>query len=97
MAFDIQTERLQVHALIDLLPPIKLGAVRNLLELMVDVEADDELTEDDCAAIRAGLASLDKNGGVSMETVLADFGLTLDSFEKLTISEVGGSVVERNG
>ncbi len=97
MALDSKTERLQVHALLDLLPPVKLGAVRNLLELMIDVEDDDELTVDDRAAIRAGLASLDKNGGVSMETVLADFGLTLDSFEKLTISEVGGPVVERNG
>ena len=97
MALDSKTERLQVHALLDLLPPVKLGAVRNLLELMIDVEDDDELTVDDRAAIRAGLASLDKNGGVSMETVLADFGLTLDSFEKLPISEVGGPVVERNG
>jgi hypothetical protein len=50
---------------------------------MVDDDDDYELTEEDRAAIRVGIASLDKNGGVSMETVLADFGLTLADFEKM--------------
>jgi hypothetical protein len=85
MALDLQQERQQAHALLDLLPPAKLGAVRSLLEVMVEDEEDgDELTEGDRAAIQAGLASLDKNGGVPMEEVLADFGLTLADFEKLT-------------
>jgi hypothetical protein len=86
MALDLQQERQQAHALIDLLPPAKLGAVRNLLEAMIeeeDDEDDEELTEEDRAAIQAGLASLDKHGGVSMEEVLSDFGLTMDDFEKM--------------
>lgn len=88
MALDLQRERQQAHALLDLLPPAKLGAVRNLLEVMIEEGDDDredgeELTEQDRAAIQAGLASLDKHGGVSMEEVLADFGLTMADFEKM--------------
>jgi hypothetical protein len=82
MALDFQEERLQAHALLDLLPPAKLGAVRTLLEVMVE-DDDDRLTAEDRAAIQAGLDSLDKNGGVPMEDVLADFGLTMAEFEKL--------------
>lgn len=85
MALDLQQERQQAHALIDLLPPAKLGAVRNLLEVMIEEEDDDEeLTEQDRAAIQIGLASLEQNGGVSMEDVLSDFGITMAEFEKMT-------------
>lgn len=84
MALDLQQERQQAHALIDLLPLTKLGAVRNLLEVMIEEEDDDEeLTEQDRAAIQIGLASLEQNGGVSMEDVLSDFGLTMAEFEKM--------------
>jgi hypothetical protein len=92
MALDLQQERQQAHALIDLLPPAKLGAIRNLLEVMID-EEDEELTEQDHAAIQAGLDSLDKAGGVPMEEVLADFGLTMADFEKMaTESDTGHSL-----
>ena len=76
---DLQQVRQQAHALLDLLPPAKLGAVRSLLEVMVD-EDDNELSEEDRAAIQAGLASLDKNGGIPMDDILADFGLTMADF-----------------
>jgi len=36
MALDLQQERRQAHALLDLLPPAKLGVVRSLLEVMID-------------------------------------------------------------
>ena len=75
-------ERRQAHALLDLLPPAKLGAVRGLLEVMVD-EDDEELTEADRTAIQAGLDSLDQHGAIPMEDVLADFGLTTADFEKM--------------
>jgi len=80
---NLNREREQAHALLDLLPPAKLGAVRSLLEVMVDEDDGDELSEDDRAAIQAGIDSLDKNGGIPMEEVLADFGLTLADFEKM--------------
>ncbi len=83
MALDLHEERRQAHALLDLLPPAKLGAVRSLLEVMIDDDDGEELTAQDRAAIQAGLDSLDRNGGVPMEAVLADFGLTMADFEKL--------------
>jgi hypothetical protein len=61
---------------------------------MVD---DDELTPRDRAAIQAGLDSLDKNGGIPMEEVLADFGLTMADFEKLPDAPDELTVTKRNG
>ena len=81
MESNYQQERQQAHTLLDLLPAAKVGAVRGLLEVMVD--DDEELSEEDHAAIQAGLASLDKGRSVPMETVLADFGLTTVEFEKM--------------
>ena len=50
---------------------------------MIDDDYDEELTEQDRAAIKLGLDSLEKHGTVSMEEVLADFGLTMADFEKM--------------
>ena len=83
MALDLQQERQQAHALLDLLPPAKLGAVRSLLEVMTDEDDEEELTAEDRAAIQAGLDSLEKHGPVPMEDVLSDFGLTMADFEKM--------------
>jgi hypothetical protein len=91
MELTLSQERQQAHALIDLLPPAKLGAVRNLLEVMVDGDDDEELTAEDRAAIQAGLDSIDKNGTVPMEDVLADFGLTMAEFEKLCATPDSGA------
>jgi hypothetical protein len=81
MVLNLEQERQQAHKLLDLFPPAKLGAVRSLLEVMVD--DGEELTAQDRAAIQAGLDSLDRNGGVPMDDVLADFGLTRSDFEKM--------------
>lgn len=97
---DLQQERRQAHELLDLLPPAKLGVVRSLLEVMVDDdgdEEDEELTTEDHAAIQAGLASLDKNGGVPMEEVLADFGLTLADLESHGSSSTNPSKPRHGG
>ena len=81
MESNYQQERQQAHTLLDLLSAAKVGAVRGLLEVMVD--DDEELSEEDHAAIQVGLASLDMGCGVPMETVLTDFGLTTAEFEKM--------------
>jgi hypothetical protein len=47
---------------------------------------DEPLTPEEAAAIDAGVASLDRNGGVPMEEVLADFGLTMDDFHRMADS-----------
>ena len=54
-----------------------------MIEEKDDEEDGEELTEEDRAAIQIGLASLEQNGGVPMEDVLADFGLTMADFEKM--------------
>lgn len=92
MNLDLQQARQQAHALLDLLPPGKLGAVRTLLEVMVDDDDEEELTEADRAATQAGLDSLKKHGPIPMEDVLADFGLTIADFEALAIPDT-----KRNG
>ena len=74
--------RTHVHALVDQLPEAQLSALETLLESIVADE--DELTPEDRVAIQAGIESLNRNGGVPMEEVLADFGLTMDDFEKMT-------------
>ena len=84
MAHEIQQELIQAHALLDLIPPAKLGAVRNMLEGMIEEDDDGTLTEDDRKAIQVGLDSLDKHGPVSMDVILADFGLKVADFEKMT-------------
>jgi hypothetical protein len=89
--------RQYVHELIDQLDAGQLDAVGRLLEVMVH-EDDEELTEEDRAAIQVGLASLDKNGGVPMEEVLADFGFTMAEFEKMaTDSNLQHPVTKRGG
>ena len=77
-----QQDRQQAHALLDLLPPAKVGAVRGLLEVMVD-EDDEELTEEERTDIQAGIDSLNQGRFVSMEVVLGDLGLTMADFEKM--------------
>ena len=82
MELTFSQERQQAHALIDLLPPAKLGVVRNLLEVMIGDDSE-QLSARDRAEILAGIDSLDSNGGIPMETILADFGLTMADFEDL--------------
>ena len=92
MPFDHSEERRHPHAFLDRLPDAQLSAVRGLLETMLSpidrklalAPIDDEpVTPDEAAAIQAGVASLDQGGGVPLETVLADFGLTIDDFHRM--------------
>ena len=82
METNVQQNLQQAHALLDLLPPAKVVAVRGLLEVMVD-EDDEELTEEERADIQAGIDSLNHGRIVPMEVVLADLGLTMADFEKM--------------
>jgi hypothetical protein len=82
MALNLHEEREQAHALLDRLPRAKLGAVRSLLEVMIE-DDDEEITEQERAAVQCGLDSLEREGGVPMEEVLADLGLTMAEFEAL--------------
>jgi hypothetical protein len=85
-------ERDQAHALLNQLSPSQVTTVRVLLETMIDsldrklalAPIDDEPeTEEERQAVAEALESLQRNGGVSMEVVLADFGLTMDDFIRM--------------
>ena len=92
MALEYSDQRQQAHAFIDRLTADQLSAVCGLLETMLSpldrklalAPIDDEpLTPDEAASIQAGITSLEQDGGVPFEEVLADFGLTLDDFHKM--------------
>jgi len=51
MAIDLQQELKQAYALLDQLPPAKLVAVRNLLEVMIGDDDDEKLSEADRRAL----------------------------------------------
>ena len=79
MNLDLQQQRQQAHALLDLLPPAKLGAVRTLLAVMIDDEEDEELTEEDRRALRASDEYFRNGGqGLPFEQVVADLGFTME-------------------
>lgn len=85
MALDLQQEREQAHALLDLLPPVKLGVVRSLLEVMID-EDDEELTEEDIRALRASDERL-RNGGqtIPFEQLVEELGFTMEQVRSGTL------------
>ena len=92
MAVDSVQERQQAHAYLNRLRPEQLSAVGGLLETMLSpldrklalAPVDDEpVNPEETAAVEAGIASLERDGGVPLEEVLADFGLTLDDFHRM--------------
>jgi hypothetical protein len=83
MPLDLQQELQQAHALLDQLPPAKLGVVRSLLEVMIDDDDEDELiTDEDRRRFREGKAWFAQHGGhgIPMEDVLAEFGMKPEDF-----------------
>lgn len=84
MALDLTQERQQAHALIDLLPPAKLGAVRNLLEVFLD-EDSDTLSPTEAAAIAEADEWSKHHEPIPHEEVLAEFGLTMADWEKMSL------------
>jgi len=81
---NLNQEREQAHALLDLLPAAKLNAVRSLLEVMVEPLArslamapveKEEITPETAAALDRARASLARGEGIPHEEVLREFGL----------------------
>jgi hypothetical protein len=83
MALDLQQERRQAHALLDLLPPAKLGTVCSLLERMID-EDGDTLSPAEAKAIAEADEWSKHNEPIPHEQVLAEFGLTTADWEKMS-------------
>jgi hypothetical protein len=95
MESTLTLERQHAHAFLDRLPQEQLTAVRCLLESMLSPLdrklalaplEDEPLSPSELASMEAGVASLDRNGGIPMQAVLADFGLSMDDFHQLTDS-----------
>jgi hypothetical protein len=100
-AENVAEQRQHVRAYIELLPGDQLSAVHDLLESMLSpldrklalAPIDDEpVTPEDIAAIEASAAAFDAGHSVSMEEILADFGLTMDDFEKMGQTEIQGDL-----
>lgn len=82
MSLDLQQELLQAHAFLDRLPPAKIGVVRSLLEVMLDDDENEPITDQDRRRFHEGKAWFAKRGGngIPMVEVLADFGLKPEDF-----------------
>jgi hypothetical protein len=81
---NLDQERQQAHALLDMLPAEKLNAVRSLLEVMVEPLArslalapveDEEIAPGTAEAIDRSRASLHRGEGIPHEEMLREFGL----------------------
>lgn len=81
---NLDQQRRQAHALLDMLPAEKLSAVRSLLEVMVEPLArslamvpveEEEITPETAAELEAARASLARGEGVPHEVILREFGL----------------------
>jgi len=69
----------KAHELLGQLGPGKLAAVVHLLEVMVDDDEEDELTEEDRRALRASQEYFRNGGqGIPFEEVVADLGFTME-------------------
>jgi len=75
---DLNQERRQAHALLEMLPADKLNVVRSLLEVMVEPLAralalapweDEEITPETAAALDRSRASLARGEGIAHEEV----------------------------
>jgi len=82
---NLDQERRQAHALLDMLPAEKLNAVRSLLEVMVEPLSrslalapmeEEEITADTAASLDRARASLARGEGIPHQEILREFGLT---------------------
>lgn len=84
MEANLDQERQQAHALLDMLSAEKLNAVRSLLEVMVEPLArslalaaaeEEKITPETAAALDRARASLAQGEGIPHEEILREFGV----------------------
>ena len=92
MGTDVTQERQQAHALLDQLPNEKLTAVVHLLQAISDPLArslanapvdDEPISEEEIRSVQASREWLKNHEPISHDEVLAEFGLTLEDFERM--------------
>ena len=93
MTTDPAQERQQANAYLDFLPPEQLSAVRILLETMLDPVSralanapieDEIISEEEGLAVAQAREWLKDNRPISHEVVLAEFGLNMGDFERMS-------------
>jgi hypothetical protein len=92
MALASTDTKQHAHELIDRMAPGQVSAVVGLLEIMLDPVArslasapyeDEPISEEENRAVAASKAWLENNKAIPHEDVLADFGLSLEDFERM--------------
>jgi hypothetical protein len=92
MELNVSQERQQAHALLDMLPVERLTAVVHLLQAISDPVArslanapidDEPISEEEIRAVEASREWLKDHAPIPHEEVLAEFGLTLEDFERM--------------
>jgi hypothetical protein len=92
MGTNVTEERQQAHALLDQLPNEKLTAIVHLLQVISDPVArslanapieDEPIGEEEIRAVEASKEWLKDHAPIPHEEVLAEFGLTLEDFERM--------------
>ena len=92
MGTNVTQERQQAHALLDQLPNEKLTAVVHLLQAISDPVArslanapieDEPISDEEMRAVEASREWLKTHAPIPHEEVFAEFGLTLEDFERM--------------
>ena len=90
----MNAERLHAQQLINHLPDEQVAAVVRLMEVMLDPLSrrlasappeDEVISSDEEQAVTEAKQSRVRSRPVSHEEVLADFGLTMDDFQKMAV------------
>ena len=92
MGTNVTQERQQAHALLDQLPNEKLTAVVHLLQAISDPVArslanapidNEPISDEEMRAVEASREWLKTHAPIPHEEVLAEFGLTVEDFERM--------------
>lgn len=104
MVLDLVAEREQLHSLVDRLDVRQVHAMRGLLETLIpnagpandgiDWE-DEEISPEEEAGVALARESLKRNGGIPLEEVIAEFGLTMADFERMRETPLPPDAFER--
>jgi hypothetical protein len=98
MAANTSEAKQHAHHLLDRLAPGQLAAVVHLLETMVLPEEDgDTLSDTERKAVAEADEWLKHNRPIPHEEVLAEFGLTMDDWEKMGREPLPEETPRRNG
>jgi hypothetical protein len=84
MELSVIEQKHHAHAMIDQLAPARLAAVVHLLEAFMDEEGD-TLSPAEAKAIAEADEWSRRNQPIPHEQVLADFGLTMADWEKMSL------------